>query len=218
VVRGLRKVLSSPFKSSISSSIIQQVRRLRDTGLALITYFYCDFRDTKKQEVTGLLASLLAQLSARSNACHEILAALYSEFDEGFDRPDDDTLLDCLEKMLKTEGQPTVYIIIDAVDECPNDSDVKSPRDRVLEMVKKLVNLDLSNVRICTTSRPEANVHATLASLTSHTVSLHDEDGHKKDVADYIRSLVYSTQDMEDWSDMDKEMVISKLSEKADCM
>jgi hypothetical protein len=218
VVRGLGKVLSSSFKSSFSSSIIQQVRRLRDTGLALITYFYCDFRDTKKQEVTGLLASLLAQLSARSNARHEILAALYSEFDEGLDQPDNDTLLDSLEKMLKTEGQPTVYIIIDAVDECPNDSDVKSPRDRVLEMVKKLVNLDLSNVRICTTSRPEADIHATIASLTSHTVSLRDEDGHKKDIADYIRSAVSSTREMQNWSEGDKNLVIRKLSEKADCM
>jgi len=52
----------------ISSSIIQQVERLRDTGLALITYFYCDFRDTKKQEVTGLLTSLIVQLSAKSEA------------------------------------------------------------------------------------------------------------------------------------------------------
>jgi hypothetical protein len=183
-----------------------------------MTYFYCDFRDAKKQGVTGLLASLLAQLSAKSDACHNILAALHSDFNGGLDQPDNDTFLGCFEKMLRAEGQPTIYVVIDAIDECPNDSNVKSPRDKVLELMKKLVDLDLPNVRICATSRSEADIHATLSCLISHTVSLHDAEGHKKDIADYIRSVVYSTREMESWSDEDKNLVIRRLSEKADCM
>jgi len=31
-------------------------------------------------------------------------------------------LIDCLKKMLKLEGQPAIYIIIDAIDESPNHS------------------------------------------------------------------------------------------------
>ena len=209
---------SGSFNLSFSSSIIQEVKRLRDTGLALITYFYCDFRDSKKQEVTGLLASLVAQLSAKSDPCYHILSALYSEFDGGSQRPDDDALLGCFEKMLKTEGQPTIYIILDALDECPNDSGVKSPRDRVIELVEKLVDLNLPNVRICATSRPEADIQAALTTLTSHTVSLHDEDGQKKDIADYVRSIVYSDRKMRRWKVEDKEMVISMLSQRADGM
>src|SRR5260221_702830 len=64
----------SSFKLSISSSIIQQVAHIQDTGLASMAYFYCDFRDSKKQEVTGLLTSLVAQLSAKSDACYDILS------------------------------------------------------------------------------------------------------------------------------------------------
>ena len=213
-----REILPSPFKLSISSNIIQEVQGLRDTGLALMTYFYCDFRDSKKQEVTGLLASLVAQLSAKSDPCCKILSALYSEYDGGSGRPDDDVLLGCLENMLRTEGQPTVYVIIDGLDECPNDSGVTSPRERVLELVTKLVELHLPNIRICATSRPEADIRAVLSSLTSHTISLHDEEGQKKDIANYIRSIVYSDRKMRRWRDEDKEMVISTLSEKADGM
>jgi hypothetical protein len=186
--------------------------------LALITYFYCDFRDSKKQEVTGLLASLVAQLSAKSDPCYNILSALYSEFDGGSQRPDDDVLRDCLEKMLKTEGQPTIYIILDGLDECPNDSGLRSPRDRVIELVEKLVGLDLANVRICATSRPEADIQASLTTLTSHALSLHDEDGQKKDIADYVRSIVYSDRKMRRWRVKDKEMVIRTLSRRADGM
>ena len=160
------------FKLSASSSIIHQVEHLREAGLALTAYFYFDFRDSKKQEATGLLTSIVTQLSAKSDACHNTLFSLYSNYDAGSLRPGDDALLSCLETMLKTEGRPIVYIIIDGVDECPNDSGVNSPREWVLDLMNKLVELHLPNVRICATSRPEADIRAVLASSASHTVSL----------------------------------------------
>jgi hypothetical protein len=126
--------------------------------------------------------------------------------------------MDCLEDMLNLEGQPPIYIIIDALDECPNDSGVVSPRERVLEHVERLVSLHLSNVRICVTSRPEADIQATLTTLASHTVSLHDEQGQKKDIADYVRWIVYSDRKMRKWREEDKEMVVETLSRKADGM
>jgi len=203
---------------SISSSIIQQVERLRDTGLALMAYFYCDFRDPKKQEVTGLLASLVSQLSAKSDPCYNILSALYSEYDGGSRRPDDDALLRCLEEMIKTEGLPRVYFIIDGLDECPSDSGVKSQREWILELVNELVDLHLANVRICAASRPEADIQTALGSLASHAVSLHGEAGQKKDIADYVRFIMNSDVKMRRWRENDKEMVISVLSQKADGM
>jgi hypothetical protein len=183
-----------------------------------MTYFYCDFRDTKKQQVSGLLASLIAQLSAKSAACRSILSSLYSECDEGSRQPSDDELMIRLEDMLKLEGQPPIYVIIDGLDECPNDSDVVSPRERVLEQVEKLVALHLSNVRVCVTSRPEADIQAALTTLASHTVSLHDEEGQKKDIADYVKRIVYSDKKMRRWRKEDKEMVVETLSRKADGM
>jgi len=218
VVSDSRNGSSSSFKRSNSSSIVQRVESLRDTGLALIAYFYCDFRDRKKQEVTGLLTSLVMQLSAKSDPCYNLLSTLYSEYDGGSRRPDDDTLLGCLKKMLKFEGQPTVYIIIDALDECPTDSGVKSHREWVLDLVDQLVDLHLPNLRICATSRPEADIQTSLASSASHTISLHGEVGQNKDIADYVRSVVYSDRKMRRWREEDKEMVISTLSQRADGM
>ena len=183
-----------------------------------MAYFYCDFRDHKKQEVTGLLASLVSQLSAKSDPCYNILSALYSEYDGGSRRPGDDALLSCLEEMIKTEGLPTVYVIIDGLDECPSDSGVKSHRGWVLELVIKLVELHLPNVRICATSRPEADIQIALASLASHTVSLHGEAGQKKDIANYVRFVVNSDMKMRRWREDDKELVITILSQEADGM
>ena len=183
-----------------------------------MAYFYCDFRDPKKQEVTGLLASLVSQLSARSDACYDILSALYSEYDGGSRRPNDDALLSCLEEMIKTEGLPTVYIIIDGLDECPSDSGVKPHREWVLELVNKMVDLHLPNVRICVASRPEADIQTALASLASHAISLHGEAGQKKDITDYVRFVMNSDMRMRRWRENDKELVITVLSQKADGM
>jgi hypothetical protein len=184
-------------------------------GLAHMTYFYCDFRDSKKQQVVGLLASLLAQLSAKSDPCYNILSALYSECDAGSRQPSDDELIGCLEDMLKLEGQPPTYIIIDGLDECPGDSDQEYPRERVLEHVEKLVALHLSNIRICVTSRPEADIQDALTSLASHAISLHDEQGQMRDIADYVRYIVFSDRKMRKWKEEDKELVIETVSRKA---
>jgi len=183
-----------------------------------MSYFYCDFRDPKKQQVSGLLASLLAQLSAKSDPCCNILSALYSKCDAGSWRPSDGELMDCLEDMLNLEAQPPIYIIIDGLDECPNDVGVVSPREQVLEQVVRLVALQFSDVRICVTSRPEVDIQAALTSLAPRVVSLHDEKGQSKDITDYIKRIVYSDRKMRRWKREDKETVIRTLSQNADGM
>jgi|SRR5712672_3388273 len=104
-----------------------------------MTYFYLYFKNSNKQQVNGLLASLIAQLSAKCATCYNILSALYSDYDAGSRRlGDDDALIDCLANMFKIEGRPTIYIIMDAIDECPKSPGVFSPRERVLQLVERL--------------------------------------------------------------------------------
>jgi hypothetical protein len=215
MVSDSRKFLPSSFKPSISSSIIEEVNGLCNMGLALMAYFYCDFMDSKP-DARRLLASIITQLSAKSDACYDIIYTLYSRYNEGSRQPDDDVLLGCLENMLKTEGQPTIYIIIDALDEYPNDSGVRSPREQVLELVTKLVDLHLVNVRICATSCPEVDIRAALACSASHAISLHSEAGQKQDIVDYVTSSVHSDRAMRRWRKEDKETVIDTLSRNAD--
>jgi hypothetical protein len=218
MVSDVRKVSSSPFQQSTSSSIIKEIEGLCNMGLALMAYFYCDFRDSKKQVAAGLLSSLIAQLAAKSDGCYDILSALYSDCDAGSRQPGDHALLDCLEKMLKSEGLPTIYIIIDGLDECPHVSGVVPPRERVLQVLENLVNLNHEKLRICATSRPEMDIKASLEPLASHTVSLQDEDGQKNDINNFIRFVVNSDRHMRRWRVDDREMVIDSLSQKGDGM
>jgi hypothetical protein len=191
---------------------------LRDEGLGLVAYYYFDFRDTAKQDIRGLLSSLVVQLCAKSDLCYDILSRLYSKHDAGLRLPDDDALTQCLKDMLELPGQPPIYIIVDALDECPNSSGAPSPRELVLDLIEDLVALHLPNLRICVTSRPEADIQETLGPLVSHSVSLHDEAGQKQDITDYISSAVQSDRKMRKWRAEDRQLVIDALSRRADGM
>jgi hypothetical protein len=183
-----------------------------------MAYFYFDFRDNAKQDIHGLLTSLLGQLSAKSDRCYDILSGLYSRHSAGSRQPSDHALKRCLMDMLCLPEQPVTYIIVDALDECPNTSGVVSPRDQVMDLVEELVELGLPTLRLCVTSRPEADIIPTLETLASHAVSLHEEGGQNEDIADYIRSIVESDRKMRKWRTEDKELVIDILVRKADGM
>jgi hypothetical protein len=183
-----------------------------------MAYYYFDFRDVKKQDRHGLLSSLLSQLSAQSDSCCEVLLQLYSNNARGAGKPDSHTLIECVKDMLGLPGQGPVYIIIDALDECPNTSGTPSAREKVLGLVEGLVELNLPNVHLCVTSRPEVDVRRGLGPLTSFEISLHDERGQKEDIIEYIKSVVHSDRSMQQWREEDRQLVIDVLSEKADGM
>ena len=111
-----------------------------------------------------------------------------------------------------------MYLIIAALDECPNISGMPTAREKVLECLEDLVSLQLPNLHICLSSRPEFDIRSSLEPLLQFRVSLDEETGQKADISGYIKSVVHSDRRMRKWSAEDKQLVISTLSDKADGM
>ena len=183
-----------------------------------MAYYYFDFRDVKKQDCYGLVTSLVSQLSAESDSCYNVLSNLYSDNSHGMRKPDIGALKKCLVDMLSLPGQEPIYIIVDALDECPNFPRMPSARENVLEFIKEIVNLKLPNVNLCAASRPEVDIRLALEPLTTLKISLHDEIGQKNDIVEYINSVVHSDRSMRRWKEDDKQLVVETLSGKADGM
>jgi hypothetical protein len=183
-----------------------------------MAYFYFDFRDSNKQHRRDLLPSLVNQLSSRSDHFFDKLYLLYLAHNNGTQKPSEDALIQCLKEMLTLPDQPPVYIIIDALDECPNTLGLPSPREQVLDLLNDLVELSSPNLHLCVTSRPEIDIRHALEPLTSCRVSLHEQSGQRKDIIDYVTSVVWSDPKMRRWRDEDKNLVIERLSERADGM
>ncbi|KAF8496229.1 hypothetical protein F5888DRAFT_417671, partial [Russula emetica] len=202
-------------KTVLSSTIIQDIN---NTGLGHYGLFFFDFKDAGKSNARSLLSSLVVQLSDQSNELFDVLRGLHSSHRNNRQPPSVDALTQCLEDMLRVAHEVPIYFIIDALDECPFTNEQSSPRRQVLTLVEKFVKLSLPNLRICVTSRPEADIQATLGPLTStsNTISLHDESGQKEDIVNFVRSEVLFYANLLRWREEDKEFAIETLSDKAD--
>ena len=191
---------------------------MQKAGLASLAFFYCDFREDQKRDLRGLLSSFIIQLCHQSDSYFDIVVRLYSEHDEGERHPSDNELARCLTDILKLPGHAPVYLIVDALNECPNTSAIWSPRAKVLDLIQELVKSQFPNLRICVTSRPEADIKDVLDSLTSRSVSLHGERGQKEDIEEYIKAVVKRHPNNRRWKAEHKQLVIDVLTEKANGM
>jgi hypothetical protein len=161
----------------ISSTIVEEIDAMRKSGLASLAIYYYDFREDQKKDLRGLLSSILVQLCRQSDSYCAILSKLYSEHDNGSRDAGNDSLVLYLKDLLRLPGQLPIFLIIDALDECPNESALSSPREQVLVFLENLIDSQFPNLRICITSRPEADIRIVLEPLTFRSISLHDESG-----------------------------------------
>jgi hypothetical protein len=190
---------------------------MQKSGLASLAMFYYDFRENEKKDLRGLLSSFLFQLCNQSYPYYTILSSFYSTYQDGARSPSEDELIRCLKELLNLSGQAPVYLIVDALDECPNTS-LPSHREQVLVLLEDLVDSNLPNLRICVTSRPETDIKPILEPLTFRSVSLHDESGQKEDIENYIKSIVTTDRRMKRWTSVHKQLVIDVLTDRADGM
>jgi len=191
---------------------------MRETGLAAVGYFYIDFQDTAKQDARGLLSSLLAQLCTQSNAFFDILSGLHAKHNQGGESPSEATLEKCLWKMLEYPEQAPVFIIVDALDECPASRSPASPgapppRQSVLRILKRLTRLQ--NLHLCLISRHEFDIQDVLDPLEPVSVSLHNQKGQLADIAQYVESVVVSDTIMKRWEKKTQKLAIDTLVEKS---
>ena len=210
-----------PFRElilSVSSTIIEDICPMQKAGLASLAFFYCDFRDDRKKELRGLLSSILVQLYHQSDSYFDILSKFYFDHDKGSRPPSDVALAGCLKELLNLPGLAPVYLIIDALDECPNPSVVRSPRAKVLSLMEELVKTKIQNLRMCVTSRPELDIRDVLDHLFFRSVSLHDESGQNRDIEDYIKSVINTRPKRGRWKEAHRELAIDVLIKKANGM
>jgi hypothetical protein len=201
----------------ISSAIVEDIKNMQEARPALIAFYYFDFKDASKRDVRGLLTSLLFQLGDDSDLCWDVLNKLYTSCSDGSKQPSDAALARCLKSMLELPGQLPTFLIIDALDECPNTTGTPSAREEVLDFLEDLVGSSHPDLFICVTSRPEQDIQSVLNPLTPtfRRVSLHEEGGQREDIKSYVSSFVHKDRTMRRWREEDRNLVIKTLVERA---
>ncbi|KAH9055838.1 hypothetical protein EDB83DRAFT_2265301 [Lactarius deliciosus] len=205
-------------KSILSSAVIRDIKSISNAGSAFLAYFYFDFKDKAKQDTRALLSSFLVQLSDQSDIFCNALFSLYSTHKQGTEQPTNDSLSQCLKHMLTTARPAPIYLVLDALDECPYGAGLPSPREKLLDLLDDLAKLRHPALRLYVTSRPEFDIRIALEPLATQQVSLHNESGQMRDINNYVTDVVRSDRRMKRWRDEEKDIVIEKLAEKADGM
>lgn len=194
-----------------SSTIIQEVLHICRIGLAVLAFFYFDHRDVTKLDARGFLTSLLVQFCDQSDSFYDVFSILYQEHDRGTRQPEEGALMECLINMIRLSGQPGIYIIVDALDECPNSYGSPSAREQVLGVLQELIDLGHPNLHLCVASRPEIDIQRVLERKAAYSVTLQDEYGQNHDVANYVYSVVHSDPAMQRWPEEEKLFITDSL-------
>jgi hypothetical protein len=107
-----------------------------------LAYVFCDYKDEKVQSIDQLLGSLLQQLVHNNHELAGPLIALHEAHAEKKSFPSVDELVGVIQSVIS--NQTAVYIVIDAIDECPQrDRKRRQLLNSVLKMHTKTDALHL---------------------------------------------------------------------------
>lgn len=169
-------------KTILSSTMAENVghhcRQAVDFGLAP---FYFTFSDKSKQTYEALLRSLVAQLGTREPG----LAIMREKYDQrhnlqgGLNIESLQTLL-----LAVLTVYDTAFVVLDALDECPHDSDTFSERSRLFGGLEYL-SKEAANLKILMTSREISDIRDCMVRLPAEQVPIHTR-AVDSDISSYV--------------------------------
>jgi hypothetical protein len=151
-------------KTILSSTVVEHIETIcNENSQCQYIFYYFDFSDSKKQEVAGLLRSLLAQLASRDLKTLKEIERLYNQNSCGKQQPDKKSLLSILLSVLRSPLR--TYLIIDALDEC-------SQRGEMLRVLSDIYRQCSEEVNVLVTSRKERDIELVLDRLASSSIGI----------------------------------------------
>lgn len=196
-------------KTVLCYTVIEDIRGYCEsrvnTGFAV---FYFTFSDKQKQSCRSLLLSLVAQLTWK-----EPVQSTLRQMFENSNKSVPST--EALEKILLSSitQYDEVCLLLDALDECPEDDDT---RQDVLDLLQQLAQAT-NNLRLFITSRQLQDIQSSMIDLTAYPMSV-DTDAVDTDIEKYVRSALSHDTRLGKLPDTTKALVTKTLTQKADGM
>lgn len=192
-------------KTILSSTIIEHLLQYCHDDTSIVTaYFYFDFNDTQKQDPELMLRSLLCQLVQRSAVIPKGVDALFSSCENGQRKPSLHALLDVTRHAMQEFTH--VYLILDALDEC-------TQRSELIDMLETVAEWQLDNLHLLMTSRKERDIETCLESYVEEEDAIClQRDVVDKDIQRYVQQRLRDKKSLAKWT---KDAAISQEVEDA---
>ena len=185
-----------------------------------VVYWYFTFRDSASQNVDQCLRSLITNLCSKRADTPKALQEAYEQSNNGQLSPSTRSLMKILDAAI--EGFENVYILFDALDECPKSGKQQEhERDDLMDHIHEICRWNKECLHMLTTSRREIDIEQSLASLSKELENFHEISVHgtmvEEDIRKYIRQSV-KTRQFSNWKQDLKEEVETKLATQANGM
>ncbi|KAF7678877.1 hypothetical protein GT037_002625 [Alternaria burnsii] len=180
-------------KTILSSTIIEHMLLHCENDIQKVTvYFYFDFNDSQKQNPEPMLRSLLRQLLQCLAVTHKDVDALFLSCKNGEKQPSLHELLDVMPKVMRQFTH--VYIVLDALDEC-------TQRSELMSMLESVIGWKLDMVHLLLTSRKERDIEMSLEGHIEedNVVSL-QRDIVNEDISRYVRNRLHEDKALAKWN------------------
>ncbi|EDU40458.1 ankyrin repeat domain containing protein [Pyrenophora tritici-repentis Pt-1C-BFP] len=207
------KALMWKFKKEEIASILAGIERLKTlVGIALqidnfslgVAYVYCNYKAKEEQDASSMLAAIVKQLVQGRPSTAEPVERLYKQHADRGTKPSLEEIFGALREVVAMH--PTVYIAIDALDEC-RDSD--GTRRLFLARLRDLQAGQ--DVRLVTTSRFIPQVETEFKQAHRLEVRASNED-----VRRFIAGQMYRLPKCIQRDPALQQMVEEKIAEKVD--
>jgi hypothetical protein len=153
----------------VRSIVIEYLKTSFMDNVAVLC-IYCNYKEKKEQTVSNLTASLLKQILQDHPRVSGRIKQFYEHHQERADRP----TVGEITKVLKAQFTlfSKVFIIVDALDECPEDDGTRA------DLVETLRMLRAKNMKLMVTSRdiPSIDLAHDFEGVTRLDIRARDED------------------------------------------
>jgi len=203
---------------SHSSSIIKHLEDYYEgSPVIAIAFFYFRFDDTETQSVDKMLCSLIKQICAQRPNTPESVKSL-QKYKLKDHRPDRKTLEDAL--IATIQNFNNVYIVLDALDECPSSN---GKRGELLKVLRQIHDQQSPNLHLICTSRRETDIERVLEYILSPTSEFNIDltarkENVDRDIALHIDETFRSDETFCSWEAEWRDEARNALIEKADGM
>ena len=188
-------------KTILCSTIIDNVEAAcAMNSRQMYAYFYFDFNDSSKRTVTGMLRSMIYQLSVPS--LPPDVDKLYEQCSEGTREPGRAALVETLISTLTLAER--MFLIMDALDECLE-------RDELGKVIGQILNVQSNRIALLTTSRKELDLESALRDTMENITDLKKGDGVAHDICLHVEQCLHGDKRLKKWPPKIKEEIQTAL-------
>ena len=197
-------------KSTMTMCLVERLReKFRTTNQKTLSYFFCDFNFDARRSATSVVRGLILQLIQQHPRLLDYLVPKYRQRKQDiFDSFD--ALWDMLLKMAADETTGQTFFIIDALDEC----DEESRQTLVKQLQRNFQHESSSKIRLLITSRPYQEIKEYLQEFSHKDLASIPDS--KKDVDRFIHEKVADLAAKKQYTTKAKEQITNILKYKSE--